>query len=392
MPYCPNCGSEFNTSAKYCRTCGFHLEVEPKEVKAHEPGRKLWKKAWFLAVMGVLLVGLIIGAVLLINRHRAVQDIDLSFAKATLNAYLGYAVQQNPTAMWNMVHPDSKALFKDLDDFTLNNDITEYRHIYVLAKWNIESVDKLASWKGYSNVIACKVSLGYQLDPLVSMLELAFLGGIVPDEQQVTINMFLVKVDDQWKILKPLTDSTMETGAQIYTLTTSVRPLGAGSVIPSEGKYRSGESITLIATPTDGYTFDYWSGSASGTAPIITITMSSDKSLTANFKSNQVQLTEPIKITATELYNEYREDKARADLNYKGRILEVSGTVRWVDTLFGTTVALYADFLYSVNCHFAPLWRPELAKLEAGQYVTIQGTGSGVCLWGNPQLKNCRLK
>jgi hypothetical protein len=70
-----------------------------------------------------------------------------------------------------------------------------------------------------------------------------------------------------------------------YTLTTYVSPSGAGSVSPPGGQYESGEQVTLTAYPASGYTFDHWSGSASGTASSITITMNSDKSLTAYFKT-----------------------------------------------------------------------------------------------------------
>jgi len=71
--------------------------------------------------------------------------------------------------------------------------------------------------------------------------------------------------------------------AQTYTLTTSVNPSGAGSVSPSGGEYDAGSSVSLSATANSGYAFDYWSGSASGTNPTTTITMDSDKSVTANF-------------------------------------------------------------------------------------------------------------
>lgn len=53
---------------------------------------------------------------------------------------------------------------------------------------------------------------------------------------------------------------------------------------PSGGEYKSGLQITLTATPASGYTFDHWTGGASGTTPTVTITMDSDTSLTANFK------------------------------------------------------------------------------------------------------------
>jgi len=75
-----------------------------------------------------------------------------------------------------------------------------------------------------------------------------------------------------------------EDSTTTYTLSTDVSPQGAGTVSPSGGEYESGDQVTLTASPNSGYTFDYWSGSASGTTPTITITMNSDRSLTANFE------------------------------------------------------------------------------------------------------------
>lgn len=72
---------------------------------------------------------------------------------------------------------------------------------------------------------------------------------------------------------------------QMYTLTTNVIPSGAGWVSTSGGEYESGAQVTLTATPASGYTFDHWSGSASGTTSSILITMNSDKSISAYFKT-----------------------------------------------------------------------------------------------------------
>jgi len=72
-----------------------------------------------------------------------------------------------------------------------------------------------------------------------------------------------------------------------YTLSVSVNPAGGGSVSTSGGEYRSGAQVLLTASPATGYAFDRWSGSASGTTPIIMITMSSDKSVTAHFRTTQ---------------------------------------------------------------------------------------------------------
>ena len=68
------------------------------------------------------------------------------------------------------------------------------------------------------------------------------------------------------------------------TLSVSVSPSGAGSVSPSEREYKSGVQLTLTASPADGYTFDHWSGNATGVSPSITINMNSDKDVTAHFR------------------------------------------------------------------------------------------------------------
>jgi uncharacterized repeat protein (TIGR02543 family) len=71
--------------------------------------------------------------------------------------------------------------------------------------------------------------------------------------------------------------------APTYTLNVNVNPPGV--VSPLSEKHKSGTNGTLTATPPSGYTFDYWEGDASGTSPTITITMNSDKTLTANFRT-----------------------------------------------------------------------------------------------------------
>lgn len=68
-----------------------------------------------------------------------------------------------------------------------------------------------------------------------------------------------------------------------YTLT--VNKVGSGSVSKSsQGPYDEGTVVTLTANPSQFYRFDHWSGVASGTSNIVTITMDSDKSVTAHFQ------------------------------------------------------------------------------------------------------------
>ena len=71
-----------------------------------------------------------------------------------------------------------------------------------------------------------------------------------------------------------------------YRLTTSANPSDGGTVTPSSGEYNKGASVTVVATASDGYEFQDWTG-ATGTNPSITIVMNSNKTLTANFSEKQ---------------------------------------------------------------------------------------------------------
>ena len=70
-----------------------------------------------------------------------------------------------------------------------------------------------------------------------------------------------------------------------YRLSVAVNPVEAGEVdfSPAYDEYGAGTQVTLTATPTTDYEFVSWSGDASGTEPEVTVTMDSDKSVTANF-------------------------------------------------------------------------------------------------------------
>ena len=72
-----------------------------------------------------------------------------------------------------------------------------------------------------------------------------------------------------------------------YTLSTSVSPSGSGSitVAPLKNNYVATEQVILTAVPGVDYEFLNWSGSASGSTNPLTITMDSNKSITAIFQS-----------------------------------------------------------------------------------------------------------
>ena len=82
----------------------------------------------------------------------------------------------------------------------------------------------------------------------------------------------------------PLLNACTPTSPSMYTLSVSVTPDGSGTVSSLGGKYNPGVKVTLTAIPKSGYDFEYWDGSISGSAPTVTITMNSNKNITAHFR------------------------------------------------------------------------------------------------------------
>jgi uncharacterized repeat protein (TIGR02543 family) len=75
-----------------------------------------------------------------------------------------------------------------------------------------------------------------------------------------------------------------------YTLTTNAT--NGGTVTPG-GTYNSGTIVSLTATPSSGYIFSGWSGDLTGTTSPASVTMNSNKTVTANFSftGNQPDVT-----------------------------------------------------------------------------------------------------
>ena len=70
----------------------------------------------------------------------------------------------------------------------------------------------------------------------------------------------------------------------LYTLTLYNDPPDGGSILSYNlSRHSYGEQVKLTAIPNAGYAFSNWSGDAAGSANPMTITMDSNKSVTANF-------------------------------------------------------------------------------------------------------------
>lgn len=78
-----------------------------------------------------------------------------------------------------------------------------------------------------------------------------------------------------------------------FTLTMVVNPPAGGVVTPSgSNDYNPGTVVNIAATAASGYTFVNWTGDvANSTSPSTTVTMNSDKTVTANFTPVKYLLT-----------------------------------------------------------------------------------------------------
>jgi hypothetical protein len=83
-----------------------------------------------------------------------------------------------------------------------------------------------------------------------------------------------IKLANTWEIETPTPES--------FSFSSSVSPSNTGSV-SGAGSYESGSTISISATPSNGYQFSHWSGDASGSSNPLSITINQDTSIVANF-------------------------------------------------------------------------------------------------------------
>ena len=76
--------------------------------------------------------------------------------------------------------------------------------------------------------------------------------------------------------------------AVMYTLIVSAS--SGGSVIPTGGPYTANTNVAVTATPNTGYVFSHWTGNANGNDNPLSISMSGNKSIQANFVQQQFTL------------------------------------------------------------------------------------------------------
>lgn len=117
-------------------------------------------------------------------------------------------------------------------------------------------------------------------------------------------------------LTSPSCDTDTSVTPVTYTLSTTAVPT-AGGTVTGAGTYDSGKIVMVTAIPATGYTFTGWSGARSDTSLSVTLTMNSNKSVTANFQAQGTGGSSTIRI----------EDDATTQglCSYEGAISSNSG-------------------------------------------------------------------
>ena len=175
----------------------------------------------------------------------------------------------------------------------------------------------------------------------------------------------------------------------IQKFTLIVNSSDGGSVNIVGGQYTKGSTVTVTATPNEGYTFSGWSGNSNSTEPSITLVMDGNISITASF--TQIINKYTLQVLSTEGGNvdieeeEYEEGTtveitASAEENYQFiNWTDSEGNIIGEDLIISITIdndiQIQANFaLVTENIEFS---NPEITSgILSGQFaIDYQVTG-----------------
>ena len=174
---------------------------------------------------------------------------------------------------------------------------------------------------------------------------------------------------------------------QKRTLTLAATTGGSvsASPAPTGGYYIDGAVVTITATESAGYMFTGWSGAATVTTNPLSVTMDSDKSITANFK-----LKRALTLAATTGGTVSASPNATGGYYTDGAVVTITAKatvagyvfVGWTGDATGTasplTVTMDNDKNITANFAKLPYLRDvSPGKTGAGAVVTLNGVGFG---------------
>jgi hypothetical protein len=105
--------------------------------------------------------------------------------------------------------------------------------------------------------------------------------------------------------------------------------------------------------------------------------------------------TEAIKVDGATLAKDYASDVKAADKKYKGKVLEVNGTLKSEGGIQSGVVVVDTGSKISIVCNFDKDGRVDLdrvrAKLRKGTKLVIRGTCKGSLSSFSVDLEKCKL-
>jgi hypothetical protein len=107
-------------------------------------------------------------------------------------------------------------------------------------------------------------------------------------------------------------------------------------------------------------------------------------------QQKQVQEQKPIEVSAVQLLSEYKDNEAKANDKYKGKVVQVDGVIDRITEGYVKLKGGGQFELLTVDCHFDDEDRKTVASLSSGSRVTIKGICDGKG-FGGINIHRCKL-
>lgn len=129
---------------------------------------------------------------------------------------------------------------------------------------------------------------------------------------------------------------------------------------------------------------------ASSGSPKTTTSNSNNTSSSTPTKMEEPK-EEAIKVTATKLAEDYDNNEIAADQKYKGKIVEITGTLKSIEAMLGSQFITIEgnQILSDIQCFFDKSKESELAALQKNKSITVRGRVDGKSL--NVGVKECEI-
>jgi hypothetical protein len=107
-------------------------------------------------------------------------------------------------------------------------------------------------------------------------------------------------------------------------------------------------------------------------------------------QQQQVQEQKAIEVSASNLLSEYKNNETRANDQYKGKVVQITGSIHRIVERAVELKGGDAIVMDRVNCQFEDADRKTLSSLSSGNQVTIKGICDGKGFI-NVNIKKCKL-